>query len=137
MLQRLLLHAIVMVLARSARLCALLSLAACAAVPTADGERLRLGSAEFRDYVERVFREQNRVADAAAFALEAPGAQDAGLAAAEQALLAACARVNELATARRDERRLGFRKSAAAARTVPDCERATRDVDALLAKDAK
>ena len=123
-----------MVLTRSAVLCALLSLAACAAVPTADGERLRLGSAEFRDYVERVFREQNRVADAAAFALEAPGPQNAPLAAAEQELLAACAGVNELATARRDERRLGIRRSAEAARTVTGCERATRNVAALLAK---
>ena len=37
----------------------------------------------------------------------------AGLAAAEQELLEACARVNELATARRDQRRLGLRRSAA------------------------
>ena len=126
-----------MVLARSAVLCALVCLAGCAAVPTADGQRLRLGSAELRDYVERVFREQNRVADAAAFALEAPGSQDADLAAAEQELLTACAGVNELATARRDQRRLGVRKSARAARTVPECERATRGVDALLARDVK
>jgi hypothetical protein len=125
-----------MVLARSAVLCALIFAAGCAAVPTADGQRLRLGSPEFRDYVERVFREQNRVADAAAFALEAPGSQDAALAAAEQELLAACAGVNELATARRDQRRLGVRKSARAARTVPDCERAARRVDARLVRDA-
>jgi hypothetical protein len=130
-------QACVMVLARSAVVCALVCLAGCAAVPTADGQRLRLGSAEFRDYVERVFREQNRVADAAAFALEAPGTQDHDLAAAEQELLAACAGVNELATARRDQRRLGVRKSARAARTVPDCERATRGVDALLVRDAR
>lgn len=126
-----------MVLARLAVLCALVSLVGCAAVPTADGQRLRLGSPEFRDYVERVFREQNRVADAAAFALEAPSAQNADLAAAEQELLAACAGVNELATARRDQRRLGIRKSARAARTVPDCERAARGVDALLVPDTK
>jgi hypothetical protein len=121
-----------MVLARSAVLCALICCSGCAAVPTADGQRLRLGSAEFREYVERVFREQNRVADAAAFALEAPGSPDAELAAAEQALLAACSGVNELATARRDQQRLGMRKSARAARSVPNCERATRNVDALL-----
>ena len=106
-------------------------------MPTADGQRLRLGSAEFRDYVERVFREQNRVADAAAFALEAPGAREGALAAAEQELLAACAGVNELATARRDQRRLGARKSARAARTVPECERASRGVDALLVRAAQ
>ena len=103
-------------------------------MPTADGQRLSLRSAEFREYVERVFREQNRVADAVAFALDAPGEQDAQLAAAEQELLAACAGVNELATARRDERRLDMRDSLRAARSVPDCERATRAADARLPK---
>ena len=120
-------------LARLAAACVLLGLPGCAAVPTADGERLRLGSAEFRDYVERVFREQNRVADAAAFALEAPGS-NAELAAAEQDLLAACAGVNELATARRDERRLGMRDNVRAARSVADCESAARALAAQLAE---
>jgi hypothetical protein len=120
-----------MILPRLAAVCVLAGLWGCAAVPTADGERLRLGSAEFRSYVERVFRDQNRAADAAAFALETPGSH-AELEAAEQALLAACAGVNELATARRDQRRLGIRNSARAARSVADCERAARDVDALL-----
>ena len=123
-----------MVFARSAAVVLLLILWGCAAVPTADGQRLSLRSAEFREYVERVFREQNRVADAVAFALDAPGEQDAQLAAAEQELLAACAGVNELATARRDERRLDMRDSLRAARSVPDCERATRAADARLPK---
>ena len=123
-----------MVFARSAAVALLLILSGCAAVPTADGQRLSLRSAEFREYVERVFREQNRVADAVAFALDAPGEQDAQLAAAEQELLAACAGVNELATARRDERRLDMRDSLRAARSVPDCERATRAADARLSK---
>jgi len=123
-----------MVFARSALVFLLLILLGCAAVPTADGERLSLRSAEFREYVERVFREQNRVADAVAFALEAPGAQESELAASEQELLAACAGVNELATARRDQQRLGMRSSVRAARSVPECERATRAVDARLPK---
>jgi hypothetical protein len=123
--------------ARLAVACTLLSLWGCAAVPTADGQRLRLRSPEFRDYVERVFREQNRVADALAFALEAPNVQDPGLADAEQELLAACAGVNELATARRDQQRLGMRASVRAARSVPDCERVTRGVDARLARNPK
>jgi hypothetical protein len=104
----------------------------------ADGGRSTLEArlrTSFREYVERVFREQNRVADAVAFALDAPGAQDAELAAAEQELLAACARVNELATARRDQRRLGLRSSVRAAKSVPDCERAARTADARLARD--
>jgi len=126
-----------MVFARPVAVCLLLSLSGCAAVPTADGQRLRLGSDEFRDYVERVFREQNRVADAVAFALEAPGSQDPELAAAEQDLLAACAGVNELATARRDQQSLGLRNSVRAAKSVPDCERATRAADARLPRDRK
>jgi hypothetical protein len=105
---------------------ALLSILGCAAVPTADGERLRLASDEFRDYVERVFREQNRVADALAFALEAPGGERDALAAAEQRLLESCAAVNELATARRDQQRLGMRRNLNAARTIPECEEAAR-----------
>jgi hypothetical protein len=124
-----------MALARPVVVCTLVCLTGCAAVPTADGERLRLASAEFREYVERVFREQNRVADELAFELEAPGSPRADLAAGEQELLAACAGVNELATARRDQRRLGMRSSVRAARTVPNCERATRDVEARLARD--
>jgi hypothetical protein len=112
-------------------------LAGCAAVTTADGARLAFGSDDFRAYVERVFREQNRVADALAFALE--GARPAGevdLAAAEDELIAACAGLNELAASRRDEQRLGVRRSAAAARRAPDCERATLAAQAALAEVA-
>lgn len=122
-----------MVFGRFFALGALLLLAGCAAVSSADGERLRLASPEFRAYVERVFRDQNRVADAVAFALEAPGS-NAELAAAEERLLAACAGVNELATARRDETELGIRASVRAARTVPGCEEATRVAAAELAR---
>ena len=109
-----------------------LALHGCAAVQTVDGERLKPTSPEFRAYVERVFREQNRVADELAFALDAVPPR-AGLAAAEQELIEACALVNELATARRDQRRLGLRRSAAGARSVPACERATEAAVALLA----
>jgi len=122
-----------MLFARGLVLAVPLVLQACAAVSTADGQRLRMTSPEFRGYVERVFREQNRVADEVAFALEAPGGGETALAAAEQRLLDACAAVNELATARRDGRRLGAGNSARAARTVPACEEATRSVSALLA----
>jgi len=115
-----------MSLLRAALLIAVLALAACATVTTDDGTRLSLASAEFRAYVERVFREQNRVADELAFALESGGAGATELEEAEQGLLDACAGLNELATARRDERRLGLAQRAEAARGVPDCERAAR-----------
>jgi hypothetical protein len=111
-------------------------LAGCAAVTAADGTRMAFGSDEFRAYVERVFREQNKVADELAFALEDPGADGrkrSALAAAEDALLAACAGLNELAASRRDEQHVGVRRGAAAARRAPDCERATLAAGAALA----
>lgn len=108
------------------------ALAGCAAVVTADAERLRLTSPAFPGYVERVFREQNRVADQLAFAIEAVAEPPAAVAAAEQALLRACAGVNELATARRDSLPLGLRRSASLARGVPECERAAREAASVL-----
>ena len=110
---------------------ATLILAGCA-VMTADGERLALTSPEFRSYVERVFREQNRVADQFAFALEDERGAPAAVAAAEQSLQDACAALNELATARRDERPLSLRQRSAAARSAPTCERTTRASVATL-----
>lgn len=109
-------------------------LAGCA-VTSADGARLRPGSEEFRAYVEQVFRAQNRVASDLAFALEAAPElpPSADLAAAEDALLAACAGLNELATLRRDEQRLGLKRGLAAARTAADCETATRAARTVLA----
>jgi hypothetical protein len=116
-------------------------LAGCAAVTTADGRRMALGSSEFRDYGERVFREQNQAASELAFALEESANQDAArsdtlrsLSAAEETLLAACAGLNELATSRRDERRVGLRRSAALARKTPECERATLAARDVLAR---
>jgi hypothetical protein len=110
-------------------------LAACA-VTTADGTRLGLASSEFRAYVERVFRDQNKVASDLAFALDdataSGGPAPPELVAAEDALLEACAGVNELATSRRDQEDLGVRKSANAARSAPNCERATRAAQTAL-----
>jgi hypothetical protein len=128
-----------MLFARVAVSSALLLLTGCATIDTADGRRLRPTSAEFRAYVERVFREQNRVADELAFALEGPGADQplravdgTELAAAEQRLLDACAGLNELATTRRDGQRFGLRRGLNAARTVTECEEETRSVARLL-----
>ncbi len=106
-------------------------LQACAVV-TAEGQRLALTSSEFSAYAERVFREQNRLADQFAFALEDAATVPPAVAAAEQTLLETCAQLNELATARRDGRSLGAKRSAAAARSVPACEEATRRAAAQL-----
>ncbi len=116
-------------------------LSACAAVTTADGTRLALRSDEFRAYVERVFRDQNKTASELAFALDdatfGGGTEPRELATAEETLLAACTGLNELATSRRDAQHLGLRRSAAAARGAPECERATRAAQAALAARAR
>jgi hypothetical protein len=130
---------------RSFFLLAMPLVAACAAVTAADGRRIPFGSSEFRAYVESVFREQNKTATDLAFALDevtiaddtSPGAARAReLGAAEDALLAACAGLNELAAARRDERSVNLRRSAASARKAPECERATLAARAALATAA-
>jgi len=94
-----------------------------------DGRRIPLNSKEFEDYVERVFKTQNRVADELAFALVDFPAEDSQsqlreLEAAEATLLTACAGLNELATARRDGLSLSLRRKLEFARQVPACEQA-------------
>jgi len=107
---------------------ALALLAGCAGTVTvSDGRTLRLDSPEFRDYVERVFREQNEVATTLAFGQEeASGSRYDALLEFEDALLAACAEINELAAARRDGRSLGVREQARMATTAPGCEATTQ-----------
>lgn len=111
-------------------------LVACAVVESVDGARYRVGSAGFRSYVEQVFRDQNETADALAFALEDldPAQADAAAAldGAETSILAACRELNRLAVSRRDGVKMGARDSLAAARTAPDCERASRAARRVL-----
>ncbi len=98
-----------------------------------DGRALALNSAEFQDYVERVFREQNQAAIALAFAQdEASGIRYETLLQLEDALLDACADLNVLATARRDNRALGLRLQARMATMAPSCEAATRQTEEAL-----
>ena len=121
-----------MPLLRAATLLVAIAILSGCAVLTADGERLTLTSPEFRAYVERVFREQNRVADQFAFALEGVRDAPANVTAAEQSLQEACAALNELATARRDELPLSVSQRSTSARSVPTCERTLRASVATL-----
>jgi hypothetical protein len=125
---------------RALWLAAVPALLAGCAVTTADGTRLGLASSEFRAYVERVFRDQNKVASDLAFALDdataSGGSAPPELTGAEDALLKACAGINELATSRRDQEDLGVRKSASAARSAPECERATQAAQTALEQHA-
>jgi len=116
-------------------LAGLVLLAGCVGtVMTADGRRISIRSVEFEGYVERVFREQSQIATALAFAQEvATGARYERLLEAEDALLEACAALNELASARRDGRSLGLRDQRRMALTTPNCESATQNARPPLA----
>lgn len=114
--------------------------AGCAAVTTLDGRQLHVGSEAFRDYVEKVFREQNRTATRLAFALESEGLSAGALkalSAAETSLLDACAGLNEIATSRRDNQSLGKLHQLHAARQAPGCERATRNAQQALGRGSE
>ena len=106
----------------------------CAGVTTLDGQRLGMTSSEFRAYVERVFREQNQVTTELLFAIEdaQSNEQQGRLADLEEAILSACAGLNELATARRDGRSLGVFRESRMAREAPQCEAITLQVAAAL-----
>lgn len=110
--------------------------AGCASIETADGDALRMGSSEFREYAEQVFRLQNRVSDALAELLDGrEGRADATYArleAADDALFDACAGLNEVAVRRRDQQPRRLFADARVARTVPGCERAALAAVALL-----
>lgn len=83
--------------------------------------------------MERVFREQNAVATALAFAQdEASGVRYDTLLEFEDALLTACAELNALAAARRDSRALGVREQARMATTAPGCEATTQGTQEAL-----
>jgi len=102
-------------------------IAGCATtITTMDGRTLTLTSPELRAYVERVFREQNQAATALAFAQDdASGTRYETLLELEDGLLEACASLNALAAARRDNRDLGLRRQARMVTTAPDCESTT------------
>ena len=108
-------------------------LAGCAgSITTTDGRVLSFNSSEFSDYFQYVFREQNQTATALAFAQEAAVVDRERLLTLEDALLGACAELNALASARRDDNVPGLRQQARMARTAPACEAATLEVRAAL-----
>jgi hypothetical protein len=124
--------------ARAAIAAASLGLAACATITTAAGRRLGLSSPEFRAYAETVFRRQNEVGTELGLAIDdraaTAGTEPAALDAAEDRLLAACAALNAMAAARRDDRPVTLSQRLESARSVPDCERATDAAAAALAR---
>lgn len=105
------------------------------AITSVDGDRMRLKSDRFADYVETVFRRQNEISIEMASEIDDEGLTSARysmLDTLDRQLLVACRGMNELARAKRNAepvRGLGGLKRA---RGAPDCERATNEAAAAL-----
>lgn len=107
------------------------------AVTSLDGQRLRLQSDAYADYVERVFRLQSDVSTELAFLLadENPGSPRYPLLEdADDAVWAACLGLNELAAEQQNGDRPGGLGALQRARAVPECERAATAAAELLAE---
>jgi hypothetical protein len=105
------------------------------AVTSVDGDRMRLKSDRFADYVEATFRRQNAVSTDLAIEIDEEGADSVRytiLETAERRLLADCRGLNELARARRDGESASGLGALKRARGTPDCERATAAAEAAL-----
>lgn len=100
-----------------------------------DGDRMRLGSDRFADYVEATFRRQNEVSTDLAIEIDdqrVASARYATLETVERQLLAACRGLNELARAQRDGESISGLGGLNRARSAPDCEHATDIAAAAL-----
>ena len=117
----------------------LLVLAGCAPyITAANGDRMRANSQEFRDYARQVFEMHNEAVTTIAYALDDlesdPDQIDRynGIVDADDRMMDACAELNKLAIARRDDKQLGMSELAGVASSVPDCERATAQATRLI-----
>ena len=109
--------------------------AAGCAVTSVDGDRMRLRSDRFTDYVEATFRRQNEVSTDLAVAIDEAGVDSARysiLETVEGRLLETCRGLNELARAQRDGEPVGGLGALKRARGAPDCEQATAAAAAAL-----
>ncbi len=118
---------------------ALLVLSGCAPyITAANGDRMRANSPEFRDYARQVFERHNEAVTTIAYALDDlesdPDQIDRynGIVDADDRMMDACAELNKLAIARRDDKQLGMSELAGVASSVPDCERATAQATRLI-----
>ncbi len=117
----------------------LLALAGCAPyITAANGDRMRANSQEFRDYARQVFEMHNEAVTTIAYALDDlesdPDQIDRynGIVDADDRMMDACAELNQLAIARRDDKQVGLSELAGVASSIPDCERATAQATQLI-----
>jgi len=112
-----------------------LCLAACVPlVETRDGRHLRATSPAFKDYAERVFRQQNSLSWALVEALETVSDPDTleRLTQLESQLRQDCEPVNRLASARRRGTTSSRAEQLALVRALPQCEARSQEARQLL-----
>lgn len=102
----------------------------------ADGRRIRATSDEFREYAATVFRRQNAASVALMDVLDTVETTDPSLAQqildADAALQSACADLNAAAIARRDDQKIDRSALRHLVETIPLCDVATANAEALL-----
>ncbi len=101
-----------------------------------DGHSARMSKAEFKAYVERVFRQQNRVVDRLIRADDGFDGQalepDERLLRAEEAMEDACRPLITLVSAKAEKRKMKLADELEMPSAAPACESAVRAVEALL-----
>jgi len=114
----------------------ILVLGGCAlTVETLRGDRLWVGSPQFSEYAEDVFRRNNSTLTTLFDALELANDEDAlKLEAAEERMIGACESLNSVAAAKRDGKELGFRVLRTISSTIRPCDEATQDTEQLIAE---
>lgn len=112
-----------------------LLLTACATVTTTTpaGERVTRSRGEFEDYVERVFRYENRVVDELMMRTELSGEESSeGFAEAEQSVMRSCRYLNEVVvmTAEGGSPSLALKRKLRD--TIAGCEHAAREAERFM-----
>lgn len=115
----------------------------CAGIRTLspEGQPLVMNEAEFAVYLERVFRHHNAVVNDLLFATNSLGepnvAADVALLRAEARMDHACHPLNDAASAAASGQTPSIWTKMSLANAVPECESATRKVEALISEGAR
>ena len=111
-----------------------LVLGGCAStIKTREGERLLVGSPQFRDYAEAVFKRQNSTLTELFDVLEQIDDEDAArLDVAELRMIEACETLNSAAATQRDGKSLSAKVLLTISSTIRPCDEATFDTDQLI-----
>lgn len=108
-------------------------LSGCVTTTTLEGERLRVGSSQFRDHAISVFKSQNSTLTELFDVLETANDEEATrIDQAELNMIEACETLNSAAAAQRDGKKLSVRILSDISSDIRSCDEATRAANQLL-----